>query len=318
MARAATEIPAPTDPREICIGAVTGAAGARVSAPLTIAAAGGVAAFQVDVTYDPTLLAPAGVRLGPDTVAAGGWFVDSQIQTSGSARVLGYSTPPRGLTTGLKTVAILDFDVTLSHAIAGVPFPLTNCVLGDANGLSMPCAFCLQPGIDGAVPRFALSLVDDGFSFTPAMIPIESGDWVLWRNGGTSRTHTTTSGDACVADGRWRGNLPPGGRFTRRFTEAPGQILDYFSEPDCVFGMAGEVDITSDIHLSVSDSPASALLSWTGGSGLYRVFRSDSASFVSPVNATFAPDGGDGGTSFSDPAPVAPGTVHFYLVQDKP
>src|SRR5262245_44405152 len=188
-AHAAVEEAATADPRVICIGAVSGATGARVSAPLTIGDAAGVAAFQIDVHYDPGLLAPAGARLGADTAVAGGWLVDSQALSAGVARILGYRSPPAGLSPGVRTVAIVDFDVVSSQPIADLPFPLTSCVLGDAGGLSLPCAICAQPGVDGAVPRFAVSLLDDGFAFTPSRILIESGDWVLWKNQGTTRVH---------------------------------------------------------------------------------------------------------------------------------
>jgi plastocyanin len=317
-AHAAGDIAAPSDPRVMCIGAVSGAPGTRVSAPVTIEDAAGVAAFQVDIRYDPALLTLVGAHLGADTAAAGGWLVDGQNLAAGAGRVLGYSNPPVGLTQGLRTVAVVDFDVVSPQSIDGVPFPLADCVLGDSHGLPLPCAFCIQPGVDGAVPRFAISLADDGFAFKPATILIESGDWVLWKNIATSRTHTTTSGTGCLADGRWRGNLPPGRQFARSFPESPGAVLPYFSEPDCLLGMTGEVDVTTDIHLSVDNMIGSALLTWTGGSGLYRVERSDTPGFVGPTVATFTPDGGDAGTSFSDPAPVAAGTVHFYMIVIKP
>lgn len=317
-ARATPESVAASDPRVTCIGAVSGTPAARVTAPISIADAAGIAAFQVDVRYDSGLLTLVGARPGADTAAAGGWLVDSQALGAGLVRVLGYSMPPAGLAAGSRTVALVDFDVASSQPIQDVPFPLANCVLGDARGLSLSCSFCVQPGVDGATPRFAVSQADDGFAFAPARIAIESGDWVLWRNVGSSRDHTTTSGTGCVADGRWRADLPPGGRFVRRFPEAPGSVLPYFSEPDCVLGMTGEVDVTTDIHLSVAEVSGSALLTWTGGSGVYRAFRSAAPAFVGPSNATFVPDGGDSGTSLSDSEPVPVGTVLYYLVLDKP
>ncbi|PYT15261.1 MAG: hypothetical protein DMF51_07050, partial [Acidobacteria bacterium] len=146
---------------------------------------------------------------------------------------------------------------------------------------------------------------------------VEQGDWVLWKHAGTTRLHTTTSGVNCSADGLWRGELQPGGQFGRLFVEPPGRALPYFSEPDCLIGMTGEVDVTGDILLTVADVSGAALLSWTGGSGSYRVARSDVPGFVGPSSTSFAPAGGDSGSSFTDSAPVGAGHAHFYLIVNK-
>jgi len=71
------------------------------------------------------------------------------------------------------------------------------------------------------------------------------------------------------------------------------------------------------IQLSVSESLQTLLLTWDGGSGLYRVFRSDNPAFVGARNESFAPDAGDSGTSFTDTAQPGPGMVLFYLVTSK-
>ena len=303
--------------RTICIGAASGNPGARATVPLTLDNGDGVAAFQLDIGFDTGLLSLAGVRLGPDAPASTGWTLDSQLLAPGLVRVLAYTFPPSGLTVGLKTLASVDFDVRSAVPLSGIPSPLANCVVGDAGGTGIPCAACLQPGVDGAAPRFAMSLVDDSFAFRPSRLVVEQGDWVLWKHAGTTRFHTTTSGVNCSGDGLWRGELQTGGQFGRLFVEPPGSALPYFSEPDCLIGMIGEVDVTGDILLTVADVSGAALLSWTGGSGSYRVALSDVPGFVGPSSTSFAPAGGDSGTSFTDSAPVGAGHAHFYLIVNK-
>jgi plastocyanin len=313
----APRLAAQSSVRAICIGAASGNPGARVTVPVTLDNGASVAAFQVDIGYDTTLLSLADARLGPDAPASMGWTLESQLLAPGLVRVLAYSIPPAGLPQGLKTVAFVDLDVSSALPLSNIPFPLTNCVLGDASGAGIPCGSCLQPGIDGASPRFAVSLVDDSFSFHPPRLLVEPDDWVLWRNVGSTRFHTTTSGVNCTAGGLWRGELPPGGQFGRLFVEPPGQVLPYFSEPDCLAGMTGEVDMTARIELTLEDVSGAAVLSWTGGSGLYRIVRSDGPGLIGPSSVSFAPTGGDAGTTFTDAAPVGVGGAHFYLVVDK-
>ncbi len=300
--------------REICVEPAQGSPGERVAVPLFIRDCDGVAAFQVDVRFDPALLAYAGVRLAPATATEGAWVLDSQMLGAGLVRILAYTFPPTGLSAGGKTVALMDFDIVAPAAIQGVPLPLSACILGDANALSIPCAVCVQPGDDAAAPRFATSVVDDGFAFSPARLVIEQGDWVLWKNVGLSRSHTTTSGAGCVHDGLWRGVLEPGGRFSRRFPEPGGTLLPYFSEPDCAFGMTGEVEISDDILLVLSEEPPETLLSWSGGGGRYRGHRSTGPSFVGPGTVSFSPDGGETGTTSTDAERPLPGQALFYIV----
>jgi plastocyanin len=144
----------------------------------------------------------------------------------------------------VKRVAMLDFDVVAQGAIQGAPLPLSGCVLGDADAISIACVVCARPGAEVAVPRFAISLLDDGFAFRPARLVIEPGDRGLWKHVGSSLSHTTTSGAGCAPDGLWRKGLPPGGWFERRFLEPGGSVRPYFSEPDCGLGMTGQVEIT--------------------------------------------------------------------------
>jgi hypothetical protein len=298
--------------REICIGAATGPPGARVSVPLVLDSGEGLAGFQVDVRFDPALLSPVGARPGAHTAAAGGWTVDSAAGV-GTLRVIGNSFPPVGLQAGFNEIALLDFDIVSGAPVREVPFPLANCVLGDSFGLEIPCRLCLQPGVEGAWPRFARSLVDDGPAFGPARLVIEQGDWALWRNVGTFEFHTTTSGAGCVAGALWDAPLEPGQRFVRRFLETPG-TLPYFCRPHCPLGMVGDVLITDVIRVSASLSSGSFRLTWEGGSGLFEVIRSDHPAFVVTPIDELAPDGGPAGTSFTDPTLPAPGTALYYLV----
>ncbi len=309
--------PAAQSGREFCIGPAGGIPGSRVNVPVALDDGAGVAAFQVDIRYDTGLLSLVAARLGPDTSASAGWTLDSEPVGPGLVRVLAYTFPPLGLSAGRKNMAVLDFDVTSSMPISGVPFPLSNCVLGDVSGFSIPCGACLQPGVDGAAPRFAIVLVDDGLSFRPARAVVEQGDWVLWRHVGSSRFHTTTSGPGCSPDGVWRGELQPGGQFGRLFAEPPPRTLPYFSEPDCLAGMAGDVVVADEIQLEVDGASGGVSLAWTGGSGRYAVQRAETPAFVGPSTAIFTPDGGDAGTTFDDPAPVTAGRAHFYLVVNK-
>src|SRR5574341_1169555 len=147
---AATEATAPTvqqtalGARQICLGTVSGAPGMLVSVPLTVNDGEGVAAFQVDVRYDSRRVQAERARLGADTPAAGGWSVDSQILEEGRLRVVGFSNPPVGLARGFKQVALLEFDVPPDREAREVPLPLEKCILGDVNGIAIPCGICPQ------------------------------------------------------------------------------------------------------------------------------------------------------------------------------
>jgi len=82
-------------------------------------------------------------------------------------------------------------------------------------------------------------------------------------------------------------------------------------------GEVGEVVVVPPIHLTVSEGLGTPLLTWDGGSGLYRIFRSDNPAFVGARTESFAPDAGDSGTSFTDTAQPGPGVALFYLVTSK-
>ncbi len=303
--------------REICIPSVAAAAGgATVSVPLELHDSSGVASFQVDVLYDASLMTPSGVQLGADTAAAGGWTVDAQIVNPGLYRVLGYSTLAIGLGSGIRQMAVIDFLIGSGGAGGDNPLPLTGCVLGDPTALPIPCAACVQPGVTGAEPRFALSDVDDALGFMGNLQIVEQGDWVLWKNLGSSLSHTATSGSACTPDGIWDGTLTPAIQFARRFLDPPGSYF-YFCRAHCAQGETGEVVVTSPILLSVGENAGGLLLTWSGGSGLYRIFRSGNPGFTGSATQAFTPSGGDGGVSFADTAQPGPDQALFYLVINK-
>src|SRR6266545_2938999 len=132
----------------------------------------------------------------------------------------------------------------------------------------------VEPGVDVAVPRVAISQVDSTLSFHPALLVVETGDFVRWMPLVAS-IHTTTSGANCLTDGLWNASLgTPGVNFTRQFNET-SRLLPYFCSPHCGFAMVGQVTVTTTIDVTVVDSSGTTKLSWTGGGGSYRVFRSD-------------------------------------------
>jgi hypothetical protein len=59
-------------------------------------------------------------------------------------------------------------------------------------------------------------------------------------------------------------------------------------------------------------------LTWTGGGGLYQVYRSTAPTF-GPAAGTvsMAPSGGDAGTTFTDTTVPPLGSASFYLVGNK-
>ena len=167
-----------------------------------------------------------------------------------------------------------------------------------------------------ALPRFSTVVAGDAFLFSPANVTIESGDWVLWRNEATVFAHTTTSDTPCTPDGLWDAGLLPGGTFVRRFQEPQGNF-PYLCLPHCTVGHDGLVVVTDSIQLEAAESSSVLNLSWTGGSGLYRVYRSPNPRFVGPGQQVFPPGGGDAGTTFSDPTVVGVGEALFFLVNNK-
>ncbi len=173
----------------------------------------------------------------------------------------------------------------------------------------------VEPGVDIATPRVAIVTVNNTISFIPTSTVVEPGDYVRWQVApGTSLGHTTTSGEICgVTTGLWDVNLnsvTP--KFTRQFNEAPGDI-SYFCRPHCFSNMRGNVNVTPPIVATAAAASGIFTLTWSGGSGLYKVFRSGSPAFPAPL-VPMSPDGNDAGTSFTDFVQPAPGSALFYLV----
>jgi len=150
---------------EICNGRAIGEPGTRVTVPITLSEGGGIAAFQVDLSFDPSILKPAGVRLGADTAATTGWAVISAPVGSGVIRLLGDSNPPTGLGAGPKEVALVDFDIASGSPLGTTPLSESKCVLSDPNGEGIPCNSCPNPG--GVLVRNASS-----YSFNPIPSPV--------------------------------------------------------------------------------------------------------------------------------------------------
>jgi plastocyanin len=179
-------------------------------------------------------------------------------------------------------------------------------------------ARAVQPGVDIAAPRVALVSANGlTLRFEPPTVAVEQGDYVQW-NWMSSGSHTTTSGNPCVADLLWSANLTSTTpQFTRQFLESAG-ARPYFCSPHCGLGMTGSVGVTTVINVDVTDTGGSAALTWTGGGGLYRVFRSDSPLFPSASTVVLTPAGGTNQTSLLDAAlPPATGSATFYLVMNQ-
>jgi len=176
----------------------------------------------------------------------------------------------------------------------------------------------VEPGVDIATPRVAISTVDNAsFMFHPPLLVVEQGDHVRWSPTTTS-VHTTTSGSSCTADGRWNQSLGTVGvNFTRQFPEPP-QVFPYFCSPHCGLGMTGQVAVTTLIDLTMTHGAGAPTLSWSGGSGSYQIFRSDGPAFTGPGTVRLTPDGGSTGTTFTDSLAPAPpvGGASFYLVMN--
>src|SRR5678815_6194891 len=72
--------------------------------------------------------------------------------------------------------------------------------------LGATAALAVEPGVDIAAPRVALTTADGStLRFVPAAIAVEQGDYVRWIR--ASGSHTTTSGIPCTADMLWNSSL---------------------------------------------------------------------------------------------------------------
>ena len=125
----------------------------------------------------------------------------------------------------------------------------------------------VTPGVDVAEPRVSLVSITSGFVFIPTQSTVEQGDYVQWKNSGGG-SHTSTSGNPCVASGLWNISLGAGVQGDRRFNDPPGN-LPYFCIPHCGLGMTGTVRVTTRIALQTTDNTGSLHLTWSGGGPTY-------------------------------------------------
>ncbi len=185
-------------------------------------------------------------------------------------------------------------------------------------------AQAVEPGVDIAAPRVAISTTGDYFGFTPADIVVEQGDYIRWKFIGISYSHTTTSGNVPLVCNVWSGlwdaplnSLSP--QYTRPFLETP-QSIPYFCNTlyHCsIYGMHGQVTVTTVIDVTATDTAGLLTLTWVGGGGLYRVFRSGTPAFTGTGTAILTPSGGTTQMSISDTAQPSPGSAAFYLVMNQ-
>jgi len=186
--------------------------------------------------------------------------------------------------------------------------------------LTVPPALGVEPGIDIAAPRVAITTVDAAtLAFHPSRIVVEQFDHVRWAwTGGTHNTTSAPTNTSCVGSGLWSSALTSlTTSFTRQFTELPA-ILVFFCQPHCSLGMRGQVVVTSEISVLAKESGADVQLDWTGGGGLYRIFRSTSPLFSGGTTTILTGAAGTSALTFVDATAGTPpvGSVHYYLVMN--
>lgn len=175
-----------------------------------------------------------------------------------------------------------------------------------------------EPGIDIAAPRVAISTVDGvSIGFHPPHLVVEQEDYVRWV--WTGAAHTTTSGDECIADGLWSAPLNSSVQsFTRFFPDDPA-TFPFFCNPHCGLGMKGEVVVTAPIALQADAPPPGTIvnLRWSGGNGIYRIFRSTSPLFTAGTTTQLTGPLGTTALGFDDQTGSPPvGGAVFYLVMN--
>jgi plastocyanin len=176
----------------------------------------------------------------------------------------------------------------------------------------------VTPGVDIAVPRVSMVTADGAtLRFLPSRTTVEQSDYVQWN--WNSGAHTTTSGAPCTASGLWTASLASTTpSFMRQFTDLPATYA-YFCSPHCTFGMTGQIVVTLDIQVTVTDASGAVQLNWTGGAAPYGVFRSDNPGFTGQNTVVLTPQAGTQTASFLDAGAGVPpvGTAFFYLVMDQ-
>lgn len=101
----------------------------------------------------------------------------------------------------------------------------------------------------------------NNFSFQPQNLTITAGDTVRWTNLGGS--HTATSGNNCMPDGKWdSGFLSAGQSYTTTFNSAG--TYPYFCTPHCSMGMTGTITVTAVSAMQVPASQQSFIYAATG------------------------------------------------------
>ena len=185
--------------------------------------------------------------------------------------------------------------------------------------LAVRPALPVEPGIDIAAPRVAITTVNSqAVRFNPSLIIIEQFDHVRWSwLGGI---HDTTSGAECLPSPLWSAPLINMSRtFTRLFAEDP-EVFDFYCMQHCALGMTGQVVVTREIPLTVTqDGPPDLQLDWSAfGPGRFQILRSTSPAFTAGATTTLTPATGTNATSFLDQTGDTPpeGTAHFYLVMN--
>ena len=110
------------------------------------------------------------------------------------------------------------------------------------------------------------------FSFSPKNLTIQAGDIVRWQR--VSGTHTTTSGESCVADQLWDAPIDAAHTSFQGQFNSVGNF-PYFCRPHCGSGMTGTINV--EMVSGVFDEPS--------GEGLPRSFALQQ-NYPNPFNAS--------------------------------
>ncbi len=83
----------------------------------------------------------------------------------------------------------------------------------------------------------------NGYVFEPTNVNVTAGDVVVWIHAGGS--HTVTSGSNCTPDGRFDEALDNISQmpFYVVPTDSPSEVIDYYCNPHCNFGMVGSITV---------------------------------------------------------------------------
>lgn len=169
------------------------------------------------------------------------------------------------------------------------------------------------------------------FLFVPADPKIEPGECIAWKPDTVthSSTHNLCAPTCENPPCKWEtGDASLGEPSVFCFydasafpaTTSDGYYCRIHATPEAGT-MRGTLKVTSPIDLRASRSGNDVRLAWTGGAfpgdlAAYKVLRSAS----DPAFAAFAvldPDGGSGGTSFTDAGGALGPGARFYLVRNK-